>query len=92
MPFSADTNWLQGLLKIFEVSHDKNAPLESRYYGPYDRLFNYAVIEGSFTFFLAPQAAPDEASQRDAVDFVYFMVVLNQEQKPVLIADIKNDK
>jgi hypothetical protein len=46
-------NWPQGLLDIFNVSRKQNAPLESRYYGPYDRLFNYVVIEGSFTF-LAP--------------------------------------
>jgi hypothetical protein len=92
MPFSTDVNWPQGLLDIFSVSRNQNALLESRYYGPYDRLFNYAVIEGSFTFFLAPQTAPDETSPRDAVGFVLFMVVLNQEQKPVLIAEIKDDR
>jgi hypothetical protein len=91
MPFSTDMNWPQGLLDIFNVSR-QNASLESRYYGPYDRLFNYAVIEGSFTFFLAPQTTLDETSPRDAVDFVVFMVVFNQEQKPVLIAEIKDDK
>ena len=92
MPFSTDANWPQGLLNIFNVSRNQNVPLESRYYGPYDRLFNYAVVEGSFTFFLAPQTSPDETSTRDAIDFVIFMVVLNQEQKPVLIADIKDDR
>lgn len=59
--------------------------------GPYGRLFNYAVIEGSSTFFLARQTTPDETSPH-AVDFVMFMVVLNGEQKPVLIADIKDDR
>ena len=93
MPFSTDANWPQGLLDIFNISRNRNAPLESRrYYGPYDRLFNYAVIEGSFTFFLAPQTSPNETSACDAVDFVIFMVVLNQEQKPVLIAEIKDDR
>jgi hypothetical protein len=92
MPFSIDTNWPQGLLNIFNISRNQNAPVESHYYGPYDRLFNYAVIEGSFTFFLALQTAPDETSPRDAVGFVVFMVVLNQEQKPVLIAEIKDDR
>jgi hypothetical protein len=92
MPFSTDANWPPGLLNIFNISRNKNAPLESRYYGPYDRLFNYAVIEGSFTFFLAPQTVPDETSPCDAVDFVVFLVVLNQDQKPVLIAKIKDDK
>jgi hypothetical protein len=92
MPFSTDANWPQGLLNIFNVSRNQNAPLKSRYYGPYDRLFNYAVVDGSFTFFLALQTAPDETSARDAVDFIIFMVILNQEQKPVLIAEIKDDR
>jgi hypothetical protein len=78
---------------IFSVSRIQNAPLlKSRYCGPYDRPFNYAVIEGSFTFFFAPQTPTDEAFLHDAVDFVVFMVVLNQEQKPVLIAEIKDDR
>jgi hypothetical protein len=92
MPFSTDVNWPQGLLDIFNVSRNRNVLLESRYYGPYDRLFNYAVIEGSFTFVLAPQTSPDETSLREAVEFVVFMVVLNQEQKPVLIVGIKDDR
>lgn len=92
MPFSTDANWPQGLLNIFNISRMQNMAVKSRYYGPYDRLFNYALIDGSFTFFLAPQTAPDETSPHDAVDFVFFMVVLSQEQKPVLIADIKDDR
>jgi len=91
MPFSTDTNWPQGLVTIFNVSRARNASFESRYYGPYDRLFNYTVIEGGFNLFLALQTAPDETSPRDAVDFVDFMVVLNQQLKPVLIAEIKDD-
>jgi hypothetical protein len=92
MPFSTDANWPQNLLNIFNVSRNQNASPESRYCGPYDRLFNYSVIEGSFTFFLAPQTALDETSARNAVDFVVFMVILNKEQKPVLIADIEDDR
>jgi hypothetical protein len=91
MPFSTDVSWPQGLLDIFNVSRKKIALLESHYNGPYDRLFNYAVIEGSFTFFLSRQTVPDETSPRDTVDFVVFMVVLNQEHKPVLIAEVKDD-
>jgi glycerol-3-phosphate cytidylyltransferase-like family protein len=33
-----------------------------------------------------------KTSPRDAVDFVVFMVVSNQEQKPVLIVEIKDDR
>jgi hypothetical protein len=52
------------------------------------------VIEGSFTFFLAPQTSTpdDETWPCDAVAFVVFMVVSNQEQKPVLIVEIKDDR
>lgn len=67
MPFSTDANWPQGLLNIFDVSRNQNAVLEFRYYGPYDRLFNYAVVEGSFTFFLAPQTAPDDTFSQDVI-------------------------
>jgi hypothetical protein len=49
MAFSANVNWPQGLLNqvlnIFFVSHHQNARLESHYYGAYNRLFNYAVVE-----------------------------------------------
>lgn len=86
------TGRCQGLLNTFNVSHNQNAPLESRYYGPYDRLFNYAVVEGTFSLFLAPQTVLDDTSARDAVDFVVFLVVSNQEQKPVLFAEIKDDR
>jgi len=92
MPFSTDVNWPQGLLNIFNISRNQNVPFESRYYGPYDRLFNYAVTEGSFTFCLAVQTAPDDTSPCDPVDSVVYMVVLNQEQNPVLIAEIKDDR
>lgn len=92
MPFSTDANWPQGLLDIFNVCRSQNRPLEFRYYGPYDRLFNYAVIEGSFTFTLALRTVQDETSPRDDVDFLAFMVILNRDQQPVLIAEIKDDK
>ncbi|KAI0290614.1 hypothetical protein BC826DRAFT_534701 [Russula brevipes] len=92
MPFATDVNWPQGLLTIFNIGCNKNAPLESRYYGPYDSLINYAMCEGSnFKFFLAPQTTPDENFLRVSVDFVVFMVVLNQQQEPVLIVQIKDD-
>ena len=59
MPFSTDVNWPQGLLDIFNVSRKQNVQLGSRYYGPYDKLLNYAVVdEGSFAFFIAPADRP----------------------------------
>jgi hypothetical protein len=90
MPFSTNVSWLQGLLDIFNVDRDQNG---QHYYGPYDRLFNYAVIEGSFTFSLARRTDPDKISAHDTWDFVFvvFMVVLNQELRPVLIVDIQDN-
>jgi len=90
MPFSTDTSWPQGLLDIFDASRNRKEPLESRYYGPYDRLFNYAVVEGSFTLFLALQV--DEDFAPDAIDTPAFMAILNQDQKPVLIEEIRDDR
>jgi hypothetical protein len=107
MPFSTNVDWLKGLCSIFNVSRNQNMAEEYHYYGAYDRLFNYAVIEGSFTFFLALQleTVPNETSPCDAwnlnaysatytcpIEFVIFMAVLNQEQMPVLIAEIKDDR
>ena len=92
MPFSTDTNWLPGLLNFFNISRNQKLPPESRYYGPYDRLFNYALIEGSFTFSLTPQIEPEEMSApHDVADSVELFVILNQVQKPVLIVDIQDD-
>ena len=91
MPFSTDAHWPHGLLDIFNISRNRNAAIESRYYGAYDRLFNYDVVEGSFAFFLAPQTAPDDTSPRDSVDFIVFLVILNQQQQPILLAEIKDD-
>jgi hypothetical protein len=39
---STDMNWPHGSLTIFNVSRNQTALFESHYYGPYDRLFNYA--------------------------------------------------
>ena len=66
---------------------------KSRYYAPYDRLLNYALIEDSFTFCLAMKTEPNDRTfvGYDGIDFHNFMVVSNQEQKPVLIVDIQND-
>ena len=70
----------------------KKIPFESRYYGPYDTLLNYAMTEDSFTFFIAPQTTPDETALLEPVDLVPFLVVFNQEQNPVLFAENKDDR
>ncbi|CAA7259279.1 unnamed protein product [Cyclocybe aegerita] len=90
MPLSAENSWPAGLLKIFEICRDKNKPLESRYYGPYDKLLNYCFGE-SFTFFAAPQKLPtSDNAARDALDFT-FLIVFDAGRRPVLIAQIKDN-
>lgn len=95
MPFCTDKNWPEGLLKIFNVCRGQNTlrmPFEARYYGPYDRLLNYAMVEDSFAFFLAPQTPPDEKSLRNTIDLLIYLVVFDQQQKPVLFAVIEDDE
>jgi hypothetical protein len=89
MPFSTDVNWPQGLLNIFDIGRTE-CTLEARYNGAYDRLFNYA-FEDSFAFFLDPQLAPEETPPCDDIECVRYMAVLNNERKPVLIAQIQDD-
>ncbi|KAK0449377.1 hypothetical protein EV421DRAFT_1411445 [Armillaria borealis] len=91
MPFSTDTNWPQGLSKIFSICRQQNQPFEYRYYGPYDKLLNYCFETDSFQFFVTPQHPPSELSASDAVSFIVFIVVFNEQRQPVLLAEIKDD-
>ncbi|KAK0185048.1 hypothetical protein F5146DRAFT_937904, partial [Armillaria mellea] len=61
------------------------------YYGPYDKLLNYCFETDSFQFFVAPQHPPSELNARDAINFIVFIVVFNEQRQPVLIAEIKDD-
>ena len=93
MPFSTDTNWPEDLLKIFNVCRSQTTlmtPFEARYFGPYDRLLNYAMIEDTFAFFLAPQTPPEDDSMR-IKDLVVLFVIFDRQKKPVLFAVIKDD-
>jgi hypothetical protein len=96
MPFSTDTNWPQGLIDVFDAcrkTHNPDTPSEYRYYAAYDRLLNHALIQDSgFTFLISFQTKLAERSRSDPVESDYFIVVLDLEQKPVLIVDFKDDK
>jgi hypothetical protein len=97
MPFSTDTSWPEGLLKIFDVCRGQNTlkmPFEARYYGPYDRLLNYAMIEDTYyAFFLAPQTPPyDRSLPRLTIEMLIYLVVFDQQHKPVLFAVIEDDE
>ncbi|SJL07229.1 uncharacterized protein ARMOST_10572 [Armillaria ostoyae] len=91
MPFSVDTNWPQGLSKIFSICRQQNQPFEYRYYGLYDKLLNYCFETDCFQFFVAPQHPPSKLNAHNAVNFIMFIVVFNKQCQPVLIADIKDD-
>lgn len=88
MPFLHRRVLAGRLTQYFNVGRNKNTTFESHYYDPCNRLFNYDGVEGSFNFFLPPHTIIDETS---AVNFVVLLVGLNQEQKPDLIAEIKDD-
>ncbi|KAJ3504248.1 hypothetical protein NLJ89_g8035 [Agrocybe chaxingu] len=80
MPFSTDTSWPAGLLK--------NKPLESHYYGPYDKLLNYCFGE-SFTFFVTPQNPPSDNATRDSLDFTPFLIVFDADRRPFSLSILK---
>ena len=84
-------NWPQGLLNIFNVARNQNVPFESRYYGPYISLLNYALVDDTFSFFISPQISPNEDTSYEAEGPVMFLVVFNLEHKPVLFAEIRDD-
>jgi len=88
MPFLEDSTWPAGLLANFERASTKRAPFENSHYGPYDKLLNYCFGE-SFTFYVAPQCPPRDDS-RDALDFIIYLVVFDAEDRPVLLAEIKD--
>jgi len=89
MPFQSDHGWPAGLLTIFNHARAKRTSFENRYYGPYDKLLNYCFGE-SFTFYVAPQNPPRDDS-RDTVDFVVFLVVFDNNDRPVMIVEVKDD-
>ncbi|KAF8337875.1 uncharacterized protein EI90DRAFT_3040887 [Cantharellus anzutake] len=92
MPFSTDTSWPEFLLNFFEVVRQQNGSHRSRYPGPYNTLLNYSLTKESFTLLLCPQSTLDEILAHDPVDFVVFYVITTAQQKPVLIAEIKDDR
>ena len=72
LPFKTDNAWPAGLLTIFEHGRAKHST-----FGPYDKLLDYCFGSG-FTFYVALQRSPASDS-RDTVDFVVFLVMLNND-------------
>lgn len=74
------------------MCHDHNLPFGDRYYGPYNRLLNYALTDNSFTFFISPQRlAYAEPFPPESVYPELGLVVCNQDYNPFLFAVIKDD-
>ena len=91
MSFTTDVAWPAGLLKIFNICRHEPHPLESRYYGPYNKLLAYCFDPYSYEFFIAPEKPPGKLSSHEAVDFIVFLIVFDIQRRPVLIAEIKDD-
>ncbi|KAI9067803.1 hypothetical protein FKP32DRAFT_1699472 [Trametes sanguinea] len=70
MPFLADDAWPDGLRIIFDHARTRNATLQNRYYGPYDKLLNYCFGDSFTLIFYDSLRGP-----LDAVDFIIFLVV-----------------
>ncbi|KIJ24730.1 hypothetical protein M422DRAFT_237347 [Sphaerobolus stellatus SS14] len=89
MPFETDTTWPPGLLTIFDHGRARSTTLENRYYGPYNKLLDYC-FGNTFAYYVAPQKLPTD-DNRETVDFIVFLVVFDNNGKPVFLLDVKND-
>jgi hypothetical protein len=77
---------------IFDIFNNKNLPFGDRYYGPYNKLLHYALMDDSFTFFVSPQRlVHEDPFPREAVYPELCLVVYNQDCNPFLFAMIKDD-
>jgi hypothetical protein len=86
MPFTTDTTWPDGLLKIFKICRNEDQPLVNRYYGPYNMLLAHCFDPNSFKFFHALQSPP-----RNSVELLPFFTIFNTQHHPVLIVEIADD-
>ncbi|KAJ3517532.1 hypothetical protein NMY22_g13947 [Coprinellus aureogranulatus] len=95
MPFSTDTTWPAGLIKVFDVCRTTQqfSPYDKRYYGPYSALLTYCFGADSFEFFVDPQVPLKGADPKDDVDSILtvFFTVNDAQRCPVLIAEVKDD-
>jgi hypothetical protein len=92
MSIATDTDWPPGLLTVFKLCRKMQQPFESRYYGAYNKLLSYCFgPSDDFKFIIAPQSPPSLLSPREAIDFVFYMVVCDSSLRPLLFAEIKDD-
>jgi len=91
MSFTSDTEWPQKFNRIFEILKQKptNTAQESRYYPGYNKLLHHCFRD-SLDYTVAPQAPPPIAP-REAVDFMVWLLVFDEDFKPVLLVEVKDD-
>ncbi|KAF8330364.1 uncharacterized protein EI90DRAFT_2973087 [Cantharellus anzutake] len=91
MPFSTDASWPEGFLKAFNVTRNIDVP-QHRYLALFNKLLYYTFTAGDFSLSSSLQSGPGEMFPLDPTDFVVSYVVITQQQKPVFIVDIKDNR
>ena len=90
MSFTSDTEWPWKLKRVFEILKQRptNTAQESRYYSGYNKLLQHCFRD-SLDYTIAPQAPP--TAQRESVDLMVWLLVLDEDLKPVLLVEVKDD-
>lgn len=91
MSFTSDIEWPWQLKRVFESLKQKptNTAQESRYYSGYNKLLQHCFRD-SLDYTIAPQAPPPTAP-REAADFMVWLLVFDEDLKPVLLVEVKDD-
>ncbi|KAF8330377.1 uncharacterized protein EI90DRAFT_3060519 [Cantharellus anzutake] len=90
MPSSTDANWPESILKLFESV--RILPPYRRYPAPFNRLLHHVVADDSYSLFVSMHNTPYDTAPLDPTDFFVFYLVTTQQQEPVLIVGIKDDR
>jgi len=91
MSFTSDTEWPRKLQRVFEILKERpaNTAQESRYYPGYNKMLAHCFRD-TLDYTIAPQAPPPTAT-REAVDFMVWLLVFDEDLKPVLLVEVKDD-
>ena len=91
MSFTSDTEWPRKLTRVFEILKHKptNTAQESRYYSGYNKMLTHCFRD-SLDYTVAPQVPPPIAP-RESLDFMVWLLVFDEDLKPVLLVEVKDD-
>ena len=91
MSFLTFQQWPKHMVRLFQIKMVKDGNLESRFYGPYNTILNWCfdTADNTYQFFVSSQQ-PTIFDKRDAIDFQVEFIVRNDQDKPVLIVEIKD--